>query len=361
MAHPFASIGRARTAVGKINSDMKSDIVVYLRAGQYFLSGTEAFDPSDSGSNGFTVHYAAYPADAPAQVLLHGGLRVTGWSQIDAGRNIWAAPLPAGVRDTRQLYIGSGSVGGHFDRMNLTNTGTTLPSPVALTPYGYTSGALTWGQDSQQNMADIEFLYTGIGSSWTECRLRVESISMLPGGGANITMQQPGYALGRGRYDGQQLTFPASVSNVYALLSAETPGQYYMNSATRTAYYVPRLQDNMTTAVVIVPTTETLLSLIGNRTAQPAIQPVHHLSFEGLTFAFAGWLEPNTGVGYVDMQSAFRVMPSTTVDDDTWVPVPGNVQMHTVRNVSVLGCTFTHLGLVCGTAGSEAFERCTCC
>jgi hypothetical protein len=38
------------------------------------------------------------------------------------------------------------------------------------------------------------------------------------------------------------------------------------------------------------------------------------------------------------------VLPNSTVDDTTWAPVPGNVQMHTVGGVRVTGCTFEHLG-----------------
>ena len=74
--------------------------------------------------------------------------------------------------------------------------------------------------------------------------------------------------------------------------------------------------------------------------------PVRGVAFSGITFAYAGWLFPSGPEAYVDMQSGFRTLPSSTGNDDTWVPVPGNIQMHTVADVTVSNCTFTHLGAV---------------
>jgi len=82
-------------------------------------------------------------------------------------------------------------------------------------------------------------MYTGDGSSWTEARARVQDISCSPGEGCNITMQQPGFALVRGRAYGQGVTFPRATSNVFSLLGPDTPGAYYANKASRTLYVCP--------------------------------------------------------------------------------------------------------------------------
>lgn len=336
MSSPWASMGGARSALRASLPSMDADFFVYFRAGAYFVPETVTFAQPDSGMNGYTVHYAAYEADA-ANVVLHGGANVTGWTRV-AGTALWQAPLPAGVSDARQVYIDG-------ERMNATTTAAGIPGSVTTTAWGYTTtDALAWAFSPNQAQADIEFVYTGVGSSWTEARLRVQSVAPLPGGGANVTMQQPGFSLGRNKPYNQGVTAPASIQNVFALLGPSTPGQYYLNSAAGVIYYVPRPQDDMATASVVVPSTDVLVALQGNRTGQPAIAPVHHLAFEGLTFSYAGWLEPNTGLGYVDLQSGFRILPNSSADDSTWVPVPANVQMRAVQNVSVVNCTFTHLG-----------------
>lgn len=345
LQNPYATWTRASTAVQSLNGNMQEDIYVYFRAGTYFVPSTITLTAKDSGSNGFTVHYASYPGDSTSAVL-HGGVAVTGWTLSDPSKNIWSAPLPAGVTDARQMYIGTDPTGPMY-RMQVPNTGGGIPggSGVTLTSWGYTTpdGQLAaWAQDPHQNAADIEFLYTGVGSSWTECRVRVSTITSA--GGSNITMALPGFALATGRYYGQGVTKPASIANVYALLTASTPGQYYLNSATRTVYYVPRPQDDMPTAIVIVPSTTVFLQVQGDRDAQPVIQPVHNIALANLTFAYASWLDVNTGIGWVDMQSGFRVLPNTTDQDDTWLPPPANIQLNTVKDVSITGCTFTHLG-----------------
>ena len=298
------------------------------------MNSTFLLTPADSGFNGHAVHYSSYPGDTSSPVI-HSGVRVTNWTQVDAARNIWAAPLPSGVSDTRQAYING-------ERMKST-TSSGLGSHVTITSWGYVStDAHDELFDAHQAPQDIEFLYTGVGSSWTECRLRVASVSRVPGGGVNVTMQQPGFKLGINKYFGQGVTTPVSISNLYSALS--NPGQSYVNSASRVLYYVPKAGENLSTADVIVPgPTEVLVRMQGN-TAGSKVDPVKAVVLNGLVFAYAGWLEPNTGVGYVDMQSAFRVLPSSTNDDDTWVPVPGNIQMHTVENISVTGCTFSGLG-----------------
>ena len=333
ISNPWASLTKAQSAVRSVNQAMSGDVIVNLRGGTYFLGSTLELTPLDSGSNGFFVRYAAYGVEKP---VVHGGLPITGWAVVDASKNIWAASFPPAVNDTRQVYING-------ERMNSTFTAGGLGPHVKLTNWGYTTPdafpALFLPGQAQR---DIEFRYTGVGSSWTECRLRVESITALPGGGINVTMQQPGYSLGRNKYFGQGVTAPASITNVYGAMTA--PGDSYVNSVTKTIYYIPRPQDNMATATVIVPgPTEILLRLQGD-TSTPKINPVKFVTFEGLQFSYAGWLEPNNGWGYVDMQSAFRVTPTSSTDDDSWVPVPGNIQMHTVENVTVRGCTFSGLG-----------------
>ena len=77
-------------------------------------------------------------------------------------------------------------------------------------------------------------MYTGDGSSWTEARARVQDITCTSGGGCNITMQQPGFSLARGRAYGQGVTFPRAAANIFSLLGAGTRGAYYANKATRT-------------------------------------------------------------------------------------------------------------------------------
>ena len=330
---PFATMNRAQTAVRLVNQQMKSDIFVYFREGSYFFSNTIQFTVDDGAFNGHTIHYASYPNE---QAVLHGGIQVTNWTPI-SGTSLWSADLPDNVKDARQVYING-------ERMTPTNTAAGFPGSVSLTATGYVvRDPLPSFFGPNQCASDIELLFTGVGSTWTESRLRVQAVDHSSDGSTVITMQEPGFTLGRQKFPGQNLTYPSSVSNLFSFLGSNTPGQYYLNTAQHKIYYVPRPQDDMKTAVVIVPSTEVLIEMQGQRSPSYT-RPVRGISFERISFQYAGWLQPNTGVGYVDMQSGFRRVPGTTIEPHTWVPVPGNLRFHTVESITILGCTFEHLG-----------------
>ena len=75
---PFQTLTKAQSVVRTINSNMTGDIDVYLRGGTYPISSTVAFSPQDSGTNGYTIYYQAYPGETP---ILSAGTSVTGWTQ----------------------------------------------------------------------------------------------------------------------------------------------------------------------------------------------------------------------------------------------------------------------------------------
>jgi len=80
LVQSFKTIGKAKETVAAIISNglMNSDIIVYIRAGDYFIDNTINFRAEDSGKNGFTVHYAGYPGDAKPRII--GGQKVKGWT-----------------------------------------------------------------------------------------------------------------------------------------------------------------------------------------------------------------------------------------------------------------------------------------
>ena len=342
---PFATPARAqRAARAASGAGQQGDVTVFLRGGLYALSETLAFTTSDSAGGGYRVVYSGFAGDAEPPVL-HGALPVTGWKLVDSARNLWSAPLPAGAGTARQAYING-------RRMTPTNSAADKWDSWQITDYGYVTSSAAdcppgWN-DSLQAASDIELRYTGSGSSWTECRVRVESIAALPSGACNISMAQPAYRLARERPFGQGVQHPASLQNLAALLGAATPGSSYANARTRTLYYVPLPGEDLATAFTVVPgPVEVLVSVQGDTSGDEPV-PVAGLSFVNLTFAYAGWDEPSQpgSSGYVDQQSAFRNLAGVdNSNDDNWVPVPGNVQLHTVDDVVVSGCTFAHLGM----------------
>jgi hypothetical protein len=97
----FHTLNRARDAVRGVNPNMSADITVFLRGGVHVLTNTFSLSAQDSGSQGHDVVYRAYPDETP---IISGGRRITGWTLFDADKNIYQAPVDAGL-DFRQIYV----------------------------------------------------------------------------------------------------------------------------------------------------------------------------------------------------------------------------------------------------------------
>jgi hypothetical protein len=325
---PFASLARALAAARALQP-LAADVDILVRAGAYAQSETLALSPADSGAGADARLrlVGGWPGDAPAPAVVHAGAAVSGWAQTtDAA--VWTAPLPAGVVDTRQLWR---------DGARVPQAAAGGLSAAVLTDTGYECDAAPWlAETPVQAARDFEFLYTGVGSSWTESRMRVAALAPLPGGRVNVTMAQPAWSFHKRAY-GQALTTPASSTNVAAALLTGS-GTWTVNSVTRTLFYAPRAGEDPRAAAFIVPSLDVLVNVTG----------ASWVTFQNLTFSFATWQAPSQGEGYVDMQSGYHLSdPRSAADpdqDDWWVPVPGNVQLHGSSHVDFVGCVFEHLG-----------------
>ena len=318
---PFATVDRARQAVRAVNASMSGDINVYLRGGTYALAQPLSFAAADSGTNGHTVFYQAYPGETP---ILSGGRAITGWTLWDSAKNIWRAP--ASGLQTRQLYVNG------VRAVRARSTGG-LPPGTTKTSSGYTysGGFAQWG-----NVGDVELVFTGqpAGSSnWQDhrCDLQAETSTTL-------TVKQPCF---KNLYPPGDTHFPSYVENAYALL--DQPGEWYLDRAAGAVFYIPRAGETMTLVNVVAPTLETLVT----GTALSNVQ------FSGLTFAYATWLRPNGNDGFVDLQADVILVG----DPSTQLTLPANVAFHGARSVSFVGDVFAHLGAA-GLALDSGSQTC---
>lgn len=352
---PIRTLTHARDLVRGRNAHMQGDIDVVLEGGVYRLSAPLTLDARDSGTNGHDVIYTA--ADGQTAVI-SGGVRVAGWKLTDPARHLWSAPAPAGLTDTRQLYVNG---------VRALRTRGRLPVTLTETPTGYTASSAvmaTW-----RNPSDIEFVYTGGNSlwtehseglgAWTEPRCPVASIS-----GATITMAEPCWTNSTKRVflpNGKRtanLVGPASVGrqpeyveNAYELLG--TPGQWYFDRSAHRIYYVPRAGEDLKTADVEAPKLQALVTGQGS-----AASPIHNIVFRGIRFEYATWLDPDTPEGFSEIQANFRLtgpdgyrtqalcgfVPNGTCPFANWTPAPGNVSFRYDHQIRFIRDGFAHLG-----------------
>ena len=334
---------------------MAGDITVHLYGGVHRFSEALLLDERDSGTNGFNVIYSAVPGEQP---IISGGAQVTGWTLLDPGQNLWSAPAPPGLANSRQLYVNGVRAQRARGR---------LPVSVTRTPTGYTASSAEMA--SWRNQSDIEFVYTGGNSlwsesavglgDWTEPRCPVSSIDDI-----SITMAQPCWANSTQRVllkDGSRaanLVGPSSVGsrptyveNAFELLG--TPGQWYFDRSGGVIYYVPRPGEDLAAADVEVPILETLISGQGTRDNH-----AHHIVFSGLQFSYATWLQPSSVEGFPEIQANYMITgksgyatqglcilaPQGTCPYGDWTKTPGNVSFHNDDQIQFINDAFVHLG-----------------
>lgn len=318
---PFKSIDKARDVIRGINTNMVSNIIVYLREGTYTLAETLKFDSRDSGTNGYNVIYKNYDGEIP---VISGGQNVTGWTLYDVENNIWEADVDASL-ETRQLYVNG--IRGIRARST-----TVFPVNAVANETGYTisDSSIQW-----ENASDVEFVYKAL---WYQERCGVSSITV--GNPTTITMKQPVWDMcyNQLKFTYGELSKPEYVENAYEFLDEE--GEWYLNRQTHKLFYKPRSGENMSTADVVAAKLETLVSCTGD-----VDNTIHNIHFEGVTFAYATWLQPNSNLGFAQVQADAMLTPySTSIHLDNRVMMPTNIVFSNAKNIRLERNKFVRLG-----------------
>lgn len=343
--HPLHSLEQARDLARN-----KGISQIVLRGGTYRLTNPLQLTAEDSGRS-----FEAAPGESP---ILSGAVAVKGWKRIDAARNLWSAPLPQGVSNSRQLYV---------DGVRATRTRGRVPVKLTMNDAGYEAADSTMA--SWKNSSDMEFVYTGgnavwsersVGlGSWTEPRCPIAGIQ-----GKTILMAQPCWDNSTKRVmlpewkRTANLVGPRSVGNeptyvenAYELLGQ--PGEWYLDRSAKTIYYVPRPGEDLTKADVELPVLESLVIGKGSAT-----QPIHNITFQGIQFSYATWLGASSKEGFSEIQANYQVtgpdgyskqalcdiVPGGTCPFAAWTPLVGNVSFEWSRELSFRNDAFVHLG-----------------
>ncbi|MDH2393806.1 right-handed parallel beta-helix repeat-containing protein, partial [Streptomyces sp. HNM0663] len=322
---------------------MTGDIIVNLLGGTYELKTTFQLTAQDSGTNGFEVIYQRDPG-ATTPPILSGGKKITGFNVFDSNKKIYRAKVvvddPTTSADdniydlpalgTRQLYVNGvratrarggapdKAISADFKDTNGNVIGYTLPTDSEI----YKNMA-SWG-----NVGDIEVVADS--GNWKRPRYSVASID-----GTKMTMDAEGWDLGGFHYPARNVAW---IENAYELL--DTPGEWYLDGRYDWLYYIPQNDQEISTATFTVGRTVKLVDGAGTTTA-----PLHNVQFDGLTFSYDNWVEPNSEGGYPDFQGGaiFRYSPNGDDWDDRNYQTPAGVSFSLATNIVVKNSTFTHM------------------
>ncbi|RED61869.1 RICIN domain-containing protein [Cohnella lupini] len=280
---PFKTVQRARDVVRTVNGSMTGDILVYLRGGNYPVTGSIDFASNDSGTNGYRILYQAYPNETP---ILNGGVQVTGWT-LHSG-NIWKAPLTRGNK-LRALYVNDKRAVMAAKSVSSSGCYGTYSVTAGQAPWAWESGSQCDGAQYSQsdfpaiaaNQSDIEI---ETRTTWTTSIVGVRQVTV-NGSNRVALFQQPGAAIAQGAFNGNfQINGTHKLMNAYEFL--DTPGEFFFDRANQTVYYYKSSSENMTTATVFAPNNvDTILNVKGSSTSSC----VRNLTFSGITLLHSDW------------------------------------------------------------------------
>ncbi|WPJ97064.1 right-handed parallel beta-helix repeat-containing protein [Coraliomargarita algicola] len=321
LGSPFQTIEQARDTVRSINSNMTGDIVVYLRGGVYSLRDTLMLDERDSGTNGYRVVYRNYPQEEP---IITGGQPISGWT--DVGGGIYAAS--ADSMAFNQLSVNSQPA----QRARHPNDG----SPYKILSNYDANQQIRINASEIEDWSHLNRVQMVIASSFTSCRLRIESFEIV-NDKAVVTPMYPERAAYWGWLEGPLDGTPSYYFENH-IEFLDTPGEWFLDLDTDTVYYMPMADQDMATAHVYAPQLEQLLH----------VEDAENITFFGLTFEHAAWLEPMSQ-GMVQRQGSMQVL--ATYDDETeqWSTkqfnvVPVATYFKRINNVRIERCAFTKMG-----------------
>ena len=357
-AAPFRTLEHAAGAAAA----SPAAVTVYLADGTYRLTRPLVFGPG-----GPPIEFRAV---AGANPVISGAVQIKGWTLHDKSRNIYRAS--AGSYVSRHLYVD----GRRATRARTDSPGDNIPAgfrpspivPASSNPRPVITGGIQYipttlnaaGWRDPAKWTHVRDIEAVIETQWKMMSVPLDAVtpstSTKPG---LITLRQPGWTNANlylqstpsktdpykciagppGIWSLWQVTW---FENAYEFL--DQPGEWYLDRASGTIYYIPRRGENLSTADVEMPVLETLVQ--GAGTPQ---QPVANLRFEGLTFTYATWLGPAGDDGYVSDQSGFRVTGAqnelNTIGHIQKVTrTPGNVRFEYARNIVFTKNRFTHMG-----------------
>jgi hypothetical protein len=131
---------------------------------------------------------------------------------------------------------------------------------------------------------------------------------------------------------------PFYLENALELL--DKPGEWYFNPDTHELFYMPRGGEDMSTASVIIPQTQTLFEIKGDEIGGEA----HDLAFDGLSFEYAGWTRASERGTFGYQAQDLMVSPGWCAECQEMTPA--HVRLDFVRNIHFERCRFEHLGAV---------------
>ena len=348
-----AAIRKARN-LRRVNAEsIKDGIHIILRGGNYQILETVVLRPADSGTRESSTYIEAAPDEKP---ILSGSVTLNGWRKVVAAvpglqkniqSKIWVANVPQlngsdfnfrqlWVNDTKATRAKSANAESMHRILNWNKQEATCIIP-------------TLAFKDLEKSKGIELF---IHQWWEIANLRIKKMQVM-GDSTKLLFHQPESKIQNEHpWPAPWISKETGNSAFYltnALQFLDEPGEWYLDVVNHKIYYWPKSGENLATANVVAPYTETLISVQGTIDA-----PVSNLVIEGISFQHTGWLRPSQQ-GHVPHQAglymteAYKLKPAGTaakpgLDNQAWVGrQAAAVELSYAVRTRIKDCSFKHV------------------
>jgi len=297
---------------------------IFLGSGLYCLWEPLVLKSQDSG-----LQIASYPG---AQPVISGGRRIAGWRKATVeGKKLWVADAPEarhGRWPFRELWIN----GQRATRARHPNRGylpiAELPDKAKQWTQGHSRFRYREGDFKAWNtITNAEVVAM---TRWVESRLPVVSVDE----------QERIVSFGK------RSVFELSPGDLYYAEGAfeflDEPGEWYLDPASGTVYYMPRAGETLNGIQVVAPVLPQVVRFEGHPETG---QFVEHVTLRSLTFSHTEWYYPSSVADATNKVMAWPA-PTTQVGGfaQAAIGVPGAVWAEGARGCVFEDCRFVNLG-----------------
>jgi hypothetical protein len=325
---PFATLPRALKGVREARQQgvvvSGQTATVYLCGGTYFVEAPIVLTPEDSN-----LFLTACPGTTP---VLSGGKPITGWKEVTVeGKKLWAADVP-NVRDGKRLFRELWVNGRRATRARYPNKGylsiTELPDKAPEWTQGQTRFRFRDGDfKAWKTVTSAEVVAM---TKWVESRLPVVSVDEKE----------------RIVVFGKRSVFGMEAGDLYYAEGAfefmDEPGEWYLDPASGTLYYLPLPTERLEELQAIAPALAQVVRVEGRPEAGKCVERV---ILRGLTFSHTEWYFPT---GFQSGKNKPNISPEPKAEvggfGQAAVGVPGAVWGEGVRECAFENCRFANLG-----------------
>ncbi|SDH20046.1 right-handed parallel beta-helix repeat-containing protein [Chitinophaga filiformis] len=321
---------------------IKDGIHIILKGGTYFLYEPIFIRPEDAGTTESPTIIEAAPNDQP---ILSGGIQIRNWQPFKG--KIWVADVPAIGSEPlnfRQLWVN--------DIKAVRAKDTNGDSMQRILSWNHQTASCWIPTPLIRGLEKASGLEMFIHQWWAIANLRIRTLEV-HGDSTLLTFHQPESKIQSEHPWPAPWISKESGNSAFWLTNAlpllDEPGEWYLDVKAQKLYYWPRDNEHLSTATVIAPVLESLITMTGT-----IDNPVSHVHFKGISFQHSSWLRPSK-MGHVPLQAGLYMLdayklevPGTPdkkgLENQAWIGrPPAAVKVSYAQYTSFTACRFEHL------------------